>query len=92
MLAVGLVAAINLEVPEKAKPFLGYHMLGAFTSAAIFIAVMLIGRFGKGQAMSLLRSLLLAAGLLGVLGTGYLGGELVHRHGLPQAALENTSR
>jgi len=92
VLAVGLIAVINLEVPLKAKPFLGYHMLAAFTSVAVFIAVMLIGRFGKGRAMGLIRSMLLLAGLLSVLGTGYLGGELVHRHGLPQAALANTSR
>jgi uncharacterized membrane protein len=92
VLAVGLIAAINLDVPVKAKPFLGYHMLGAFSSAVMFIAVMLIGRFGKSHAMGLIRSVLLGAGLFSVLATGYFGGELVHRHGLPQAALENTSR
>jgi len=94
VLAVGLLGVMHLEVPAGAKPILGYHILGAFLSVGLFLAVMLLGRFGKRPAMKVLRGLFLATGLASVLVTGYMGGELVHRHGLPafQEGAENTSR
>lgn len=94
VLAVGLLGLMGIEVPDRAKPFLGYHILAAFLSAGLFIAVLLIGRFGKSRLMKGLRFLFLAAGLASVLATGYFGGELAHRYGLPepQAGAGNTSR
>jgi len=94
VLAVGLLGAAAIEAPEAARPFLGYHALAAFLSAGLFTSVLLIGRFGRKPLWAALRYLFLAAGLACVLATGYLGGELAHRYGLPdpQAAGGNTSR
>jgi len=82
-MAVGLLGILSLEVLPKFKPYLGYHILSAFTTVALFLMVLILGRFGKKTWTKIAYHLFLFMGLISVLATGYFGGELVHRFGLP---------
>ena len=81
---VGVLGLMSIEVKQEFRPFVSYHILGAFLTLFVFLCVLLISRFRKGLVLNVLYYLFLLAGLVSVLGTGYFGSELVHRFQLPQ--------
>ncbi len=81
VLVVGYLGMLSLEDTEKFKTFLGNHILFAFASAGLFLAALLLARFGK-KPLGGLYYLLLFLGLCTVIATGFFGGEMVHRFGV----------
>ncbi|MGP0566144.1 DUF2231 domain-containing protein [Nitrospina sp. 32_T5] len=81
--AVGLLGLLDLEVQDKFRSFLSSHILFAFTTASVYALGMVCYRFRSRAWADGLYLLLLAVGLCTTLATGYYGGELVHRFGLP---------
>ena len=74
---------LSLEVKERLRKFLFYHILFATSTVMVFILALIAFRFRKRPWARILYFSLLGLGLCTVLATGYLGGELVHRFGLP---------
>ena len=74
---------LSPEVKAGARKFLSYHILFAASTVVIFILALITSRYGKKPWGQVLYFSLLGVGLVTVLATGYCGGELVHRFGLP---------
>ena len=74
---------VGTEVKIQMRKFLSYHILFACTTVVIFILALVAARFRKKKWGQVLYFSLLGIGLATVLATGYYGGELVHRFGLP---------
>ena len=74
---------LSPEVKTHMKKFLTYHVLFACSTVVIFILALIAGRYQKKKWGQALYFSLLSVGLVTVLVTGYCGGELVHRFGLP---------
>jgi uncharacterized membrane protein len=75
---------LSLEVKAQLKKFLSYHILFACSTVLIFILALIAWRYRQKKTGQVVYFFLLAIGLVTVLATGYCGGELVHRFGLPQ--------
>lgn len=74
---------LSLEVKSQMKKFLLYHILFACSTVLIFILALIAWRFRTRKWGPAVYFLLLGVGLCTVLATGYCGGELAHRFGLP---------
>lgn len=74
---------LSPEVKTHMKKFLSYHILFAVSTVVTFILVLVAARYRKKKWGQVLYFSLLGVGLITVLATGYCGGELVHRFGLP---------
>ena len=82
VMTVGLLGVLALDAPEKSKVFLGYHILSAFSTGLLFLAVLILGRFRGRRWGAVVYHLFLLFGLAAILSTGFFGGELVHRFGI----------
>jgi uncharacterized membrane protein len=74
---------VSPEIKTHMKKFLSYHILFACSTVMIFILALVAARYRKKKLGEVIYFVLLAVGLVTVLATGYCGGELVHRFGLP---------
>jgi uncharacterized membrane protein len=74
---------ISLENTEKFREFLSSHLKFAFITTGIFIVAMLVSRYLNKPWGRILYFLIIVVGGICVLTTGYFGGELVHRFGVP---------
>jgi uncharacterized membrane protein len=74
---------LSPEVKTRMRQFLLYHILFACSTVVIFVLALVAARYRKKQWGQVLYFSLLGVGLAAVLATGYCGGELVHRFGLP---------
>ena len=74
---------VGPEVKIQMRKFLSYHILFACSTVVIFILALVAARYRKKKWGQVLYFSLLGIGLATVLATGYYGGELVHRFGLP---------
>jgi uncharacterized membrane protein len=74
---------VSPEVKIHMRKFLSYHILFACSTVVIFILALVAARYRKKKWGQILYFSLLGVGLATVLATGYCGGELVHRFGLP---------
>jgi uncharacterized membrane protein len=74
---------ISPDVKIHLRKFLTYHVFFACSTVVIFILALVTERYCKKQWGQVLYFTLLGVGLALVLATGYCGGELVHRFGLP---------
>jgi uncharacterized membrane protein len=74
---------VDPEVKSHMRKFLSYHVLFACSTVVIFILALVVARYSKKKWGQVLYFSLLGVGLAAVLVTGYYGGELVHRFGLP---------
>ncbi len=82
VLLVGFLGMLSLENTEKFRDFLAIHLRFAFVTAAVFVMAMLVSRYLRKPWGRILYLLIIAAGGICVLTTGYFGGELVHRFGV----------
>jgi len=83
VLLVGFLGMISLENTEKFREFLSSHLKFAFITTGIFIVAMLVSRYLNKPWGRILYFLIIVVGGICVLTTGYFGGELVHRFGVP---------
>lgn len=74
---------LSLEVKTRMRKFLSYHVLFACSTIVVFVLALIAGRYRKKKLGEIIYFSLLGVGLAAVLATGYCGGELVHRFGLP---------
>ena len=74
---------LSPAIKIHAKKFLSYHVLFACSTVVIFILALIAARFRKKKWGTVVYFSLLGVGLVSALATGYCGGELVHRFGLP---------
>lgn len=74
---------LSLEVKTRMRKFLSYHILFACSTVVVFILALVAARYRKRKLGEIIYFSLLGVGLVTVLATGYCGGELVHRFGLP---------
>lgn len=83
VVAVGLGGLFELELRENFRTFLTYHITLAGSTLIIFGAAVALLRWGGGRPwVPPFYWILITLGLFCVLGTGYFGGELVHRFGV----------
>lgn len=85
-MGIGILGVLGLEVKDRFRSFLSYHIAFALTTAALFAGVLILRRFEEKKWGRIVYHILLIAGLAGVLSTGYFGGELVHRFGVATLA------
>ena len=83
VLLVGFLGMLSLGNTEKFKDFLSGHLRFAFLTTATFLVAMVISRYFKNTFGRVVYFLALIAGLYCIINTGYYGGELVHKFGLP---------
>ena len=74
---------VSPEIKIHMRKFLSYHILFACSTVVIFTLALVAARFRTKKWGAILYFSLLGVGLAAVLATGYCGGELVHRFGLP---------
>ncbi len=74
---------LSLEVKGRLREFLLYHILFAGSTVLVFVLALVAWRYRTRKWGPVVYFSLLAVGLFTVLATGYYGGELVHRFGLP---------
>lgn len=82
-LATGILAAQSVGIPEGATGTLELHQQTAFISAVVFSALSFWRLGARGVIEGTRRVwflLLYAAGVAGILFTGWLGGDLVFRY------------
>jgi uncharacterized membrane protein len=82
-MSVGLLGLLDLEIKDKFREFLRSHILFAFSTALVYSTAMVCYRFRQKKWVDGVYQLLLLIGLGTTLATGYFGGELVHRFGVP---------
>ena len=82
VLLVGFLGMLSLENTEKFRGFLSRHLLFAFTTTGVYITAIIVARYFHQTWGRVLYLLIIAVGGACVLGTGYFGGELVHRFGV----------
>jgi len=80
--SVGFLAVINMEVKDKFREMLGFHMLFAFSTVTLFGVALVLYRFRRKTWARVLYHLVLVGGLCTTLAAGYCGGELVHQFGV----------
>ena len=78
---------LSAEIKTHMKKFLSYHVLFAVSTVVIFVLALITARYCKKKWGQVLYFALIGVGLISVLATGYCGGELVHRFGLPDPTL-----
>ncbi|KMP11338.1 hypothetical protein UR09_03515 [Candidatus Nitromaritima sp. SCGC AAA799-A02] len=83
VLVVGILGVMSIETRDEFKPFLARHILFAFSTVILFLGVVLLSRFRERTWGKAAYHIFLVMGLFAVLGTGFFGGELVHRFHLP---------
>lgn len=83
-MTAGLLGLLDLRVEDTFRGFLRAHILFAFSTAAVYGAALLCDRRRHQTWADWLYRLLLLIGVGTTLATGYFGGELVHRFGLPE--------
>ena len=86
VLIVGFLGMLTLENTKNFKDFLSGHLRFAFLTTGMFILAMIFSRYFRSPVGRGVYFLFLVAGLVCVIGTGYYGGELVHRFKLPHSA------
>ena len=85
-IGVGILGVLGLEVEDRFRSFLSYHIGFALTTAALFAAALILRRFEEKKWVWIIYHVLLIGGLACVFSTGYFGGELVHRFGVATLA------
>ena len=85
VLTIGFLGMLSLENTENFKGFLSSHLRFAFLTTFTFTLAMVFSRYFHSPLGQGIYFLVLFAGLVCVLGTGYYGGELVHRFGVSTA-------
>ena len=75
---------LSPAVKTHMRKFLTYHILFACSTVVIFILAVIAARYRAKKLGEVVYFSLLGLGLAAVLATGYCGGELVHRFGLPE--------
>jgi len=86
VLIVGFLGMLSLENTEKFKDFLSSHLRFAFLSTGAFLIAMVFSRYVQNKIGRVVYFMALLGGLYCILNTGYYGGELVHKFGLPHSA------
>ncbi len=81
-LSVGILAVINMEIKDKFREMLGFHMMFAFSTVTLFGVALILYLFRQKLWARVLYHLVMVCGLFSTLATGYCGGELVHRFGV----------
>ncbi len=84
---VGLLGLQEIEVKDAFREYVNRHLLYAFSTFVVFSAALASARFAPKRAKNFLYFSFVALGLYCVLATGYYGGELVHRFGLPSGVV-----
>jgi uncharacterized membrane protein len=74
---------LSPEIKVHMKKFLSYHVLFAVSTIATFALALVTVRYCKKKWGQVVYFALIGVGLISVLASGYCGGELVHRFGLP---------
>ena len=82
-IAVGVLGGLSLDLSPEVSPFLVSHIMYAFLTLGLFAVIIFLNRFMENPWVQVGYYLLLAAGLFSILATGFYGGEMVHRFGLP---------
>ena len=80
---IGFLGKNEIEIKPTFQWFLESHLLYGSLAFFVFGAVLILDRFQKNNWANLLYYLLCLIGLTTILITGFFGGELVHRFGLP---------
>ena len=83
VMIVGGLAIPDLEVNDLADYFLASHICYAFGTLFIFAAYLAIQQFRGKLWAEAVHYLLLIVGVITVFLTGFYGGELVYRFGVP---------
>ena len=85
VMAVGGISLTEIEVKGAlAKDFLFAHILYAFLTFILFAIWMILQKFRGKFWADLTHYIFILAGMASVFITGFYGGELVHRFGLPE--------
>ena len=74
---------LSLEVKGLLREFLLYHILFACSTVLVFVLALVAWRYRVRKWAVVVYFFLLGIGLCTTMATGYYGGELVHRFGLP---------
>ncbi len=80
---IGLLGKNEIAIKPTFQWFVESHFLYGSLAFCIFGGILILERFPKNNWTALLHYLLCLVGLLAILATGFFGGELVHRFGLP---------
>ena len=83
VMAIGGMALPDLQLEGLEEKFLTSHIQYAFTTIFVFALYLVVQRFRGKWWADAAHYLLLLAGLVSVFLTGFYGGELVHRFGIP---------
>ena len=87
VMAVGLLGVMEIQIQDRFRKFLGFHMLFGFTTATLYGTAMILYRFRQKPWVDWLYQVVIFLGVFTTLATGYYGGELAHRFGLPAGQL-----
>lgn len=90
VIAVGVLGVLSLETKPEFESFLISHMLFAFLTVSLFGVLLVLHQFKERLWVNILYHLFLMLGLMSILTTGFYGGELVHRFGLPTSQTQIT--
>jgi len=82
-MAVGLLGLMEIQVQDKFRKFLSFHILFGFTTATLYGTAMVLSLFRRKRWADRLYQVVIFLGVFSTLATGYCGGELAHRFGLP---------
>ncbi|MFQ5715491.1 MAG: DUF2231 domain-containing protein [Nitrospinales bacterium] len=83
---VGVLGGLSLNLKPEVSSFLVLHIMYAFLTLGLFAVIIFLNRFLENPWVKVVYYLLLASGLFSILATGFYGGEMVHRFGLPGGA------
>lgn len=88
VMGVGLLGVMEIQVQDTFRRFLRFHILFGFTTATLYGTAMVLSRFrDKKPWADRMYQLFIFLGVFSTLATGYCGGELAHRFGLPTGQL-----
>tara|TARA_B100000686_G_C16709383_1_gene928212 strand:+ start:314 stop:751 length:438 start_codon:yes stop_codon:yes gene_type:complete len=88
VMAVGGMSLLDVQVEDTlAKDFLYSHILYAFLALIVFTCWVGLQKFKRKIWVDIIHYLLLLAGMTTIVMTGFYGGELVHRFGLPNRVM-----
>lgn len=88
VITVGALGVRSVEVTPKFESFLVSHILFAFLTVVLFAVLLVLNRFKAKRWVNIFYYLFLVLGLVSIMATGFYGGELVHRFGLPAGKIE----
>ena len=88
VIVIGALGVKSLEVTLEFESFLVSHILFASLTIALFTALLVLKRFKNKQLVNIIYYLMLVLGLASIVATGFYGGELVHRFGLPEGQVK----